>query len=137
MLDRRKHRARFYQADLEHGAEVRSDARRPQSVAHQRAAPGAKFDQPHRIGRAHRRPHFRRPEADQFAEHLADFGRRREIARRSERIARPPSPCPFVDQGRPAIDIINQPLAAAPAGSQAAVREPPLWFEAQGGTGPP
>ena len=39
------------------------------------------------IGRAHARPHLGRPKADQLAEHLRDFRRGGEIARRAERIA--------------------------------------------------
>jgi hypothetical protein len=33
------------------------------------------------------RPQIGEPEADQLAEHLADFGRRREVSRRAQRIA--------------------------------------------------
>src|SRR5829696_7266664 len=58
-----------------------------QEVGHEGAAAWPQLDQPDRLGRAHQAPDLGGPEADQFAEHLADLGRGREVALRSERIA--------------------------------------------------
>ena len=58
-----------------------------QGIRHQGAAAGAKLDQQDRVGRALIAPDLGAPQADQFAEHLADFGRGDEVAARAERIA--------------------------------------------------
>ena len=87
VLDFGELRAGLDQRDVDRGAEIGDDARRAQGVAHQRAAAGAEFDQPHRVRAPHRQPGLRRPEAEQFAEHLRDFRRRGEIARGAEGIA--------------------------------------------------
>ena len=87
VLHRRQGRACLQEPNVEGGAKVRHDARRPQRVAHQRAAARPQLDEPDGIWRAHGRPYLRRPEADQLPEHLRDLGRRGEIARGPERIA--------------------------------------------------
>jgi hypothetical protein len=66
------------------GAEIRDGARRAQRVRRQRAAAGTELDQVHAPGAPIWRQRSR-PSADQLAEHLADLGRGREIARRAER----------------------------------------------------
>jgi len=88
VLDLGERRARLDQRDVERGAELGDDARGAQRIAHQSAAARAKLDHAHRIGPPHRRPHFRRPQADEFAEHLRDFRRGGEIAVGPERVAR-------------------------------------------------
>ena len=68
--------------------EARHDPRRPQHIGHQRAAPRPELDEAEPCRRAHRLPGMGRPEPDQLTEHLADFGRRGEVAPGPERIAR-------------------------------------------------
>ncbi len=68
-------------------AETIHDFRGPQGVVHQRAAPGAKFDEPDILRRVHLTPDGCHPQADQFAEHLADLGRGDEVAAGTQRIA--------------------------------------------------
>ena len=78
-LDERKRHA-LDQA--RHGLE---DAKR---IGHQGTASGPKLDDDHALGPAHALPHGGNPGADQFAEYLADLGRRDEIARAPDRLAR-------------------------------------------------
>ncbi len=66
--------------DAQRGAKRRHEARRPQRVAHQRAASGAKLDETQRRRRAHLLPDDGAPQPDDLSEHLADLGRRDEIA---------------------------------------------------------
>ena len=54
-------------------------------VAHQRAAARAKLDQRTGLGRPIDGPHFRRPQAEQLAEHLRDLRRGGEVAFGPER----------------------------------------------------
>ena len=76
---RAQHRARLDQ--MTRSARRNSGRFAPRAARrHQRAAAGAEFDQAHRVGPPHRRPGLRRPEADEFAEHLRDFRRGGEIA---------------------------------------------------------
>ena len=58
-----------------------------QDIGHQRAAAGAKFGQHKGGGLALIEPDLRETKAEKFAEHLADFGCRGEIARSAERVA--------------------------------------------------
>ena len=67
--------------------EVGQDTRRAQQVGHQRAAPRSELDEAAAGRAAHGVPDFHHPQADQLAEHLADLGRRGEIAGRAEGIA--------------------------------------------------
>src|ERR1700677_2293460 len=53
-------------------------------MTHERASPRAEFDEAHRIGRAHARPHFSRPKPEQLAEHLGYLRRGGEITRCAE-----------------------------------------------------
>ena len=80
-------RAHLHEPDVERGAELRHDARGAERVAHQRSASRSAFDEAHARRRSHAGPDLGRPEADQLAEHLGDFGRRGEVAGRAERIA--------------------------------------------------
>ena len=68
-------------------AEVRHHLGGPQGVEHHGAAAGPELDQADVLGRAHRPPGRRRPQPDQLAEHLADLGRRGEVAAGAERVA--------------------------------------------------
>ncbi len=68
--------------------EFRRRPRRAQCIGHQRAASRAELRQPRRLRGADQPPRLRRPEAQQFAEHLADLGRGDEIAGGAEGIAR-------------------------------------------------
>ena len=87
VLHRRHRWARLDEPHVERIAKSRHNAGGAQRIAHQRAAPRSELDEAHWIGRAHARPHFRRPKPDQFAEHLRNLRRGREIARRAEGIA--------------------------------------------------
>ena len=69
-------------------AKARDDPGRPQHVGHQRAPPRPELDQAQSRGCPHRLPEMGCPEPDQLAEHLADLGRRGEIALLPEGIAR-------------------------------------------------
>src|SRR5260370_5683713 len=57
-------------------------------MRHQGAAAGSQFDQSQHGWRTDRLPYRRRPQPEQFAEHLAHLGRGDEIALAHERIAR-------------------------------------------------
>src|SRR5690606_7284188 len=59
-----------------------------QHVGHQGAATGAELDQAERGRPSHAQPQIGAPEADQFAEHLANLRRRDEVAGGAEGIAR-------------------------------------------------
>ena len=87
VLHRRHGRARLDEPHVERVAKSRHDAGGAQRIADQRASPRSELDEAHRIGRAHARPHFRRPKPDQFAEHLRNLWRGGEIARRAKWIA--------------------------------------------------
>jgi len=60
---------------------------RPQRIRGERTAAGAQLD-PGDVGPPGAVPQIGAPQPDQFAEHLADLGRRGEVARRPQRIAR-------------------------------------------------
>ena len=55
---------------------------RPQRVRHQRSPPRPGLDQQHRRRRPQQPPRHRRPQAQNFPEHLADFRRGRKIRER-------------------------------------------------------
>ena len=86
-LFRAKHRARLDQTDAQGAAKFRHSAGGAQQVAHQHAAAGPQLCQDYRIRPADPLPQLGAPQPDQFAENLADLGRGREIARRSDRAA--------------------------------------------------
>src|SRR6187399_3107621 len=83
-----EHRADLDQMRDDCGMKFRYDLHRAQRIIHQGTAPGTELDQPHVLGCAHLRPYGRRPQTDQFAEHLADFWRCRKVSARTERITR-------------------------------------------------
>ena len=71
--------ARLDQRDGDAVAQSGHAAEHAQRVGHQRAAPGPKLGDDCRRP-AHGLPNGRRPDANQFAEHLADLGRGDEVA---------------------------------------------------------
>ena len=76
------------QPQVERVAKAFGAAGDAQHVGHQRAAAGAEFEQGEGLGAAHLLPEIDEEEADQLAEHLADFGRGDEVAGRAQRIGR-------------------------------------------------
>ena len=87
MLFRAKQRACLDQTDAQCAAKFRHGAGGAQQVAHQHAAAGPQLCQEYRIRPADPLPQIGTPQPDQFAENLADLGRGREVARRSDRVA--------------------------------------------------
>ena len=81
-----QHRARLDKVHPHRSAEIRATRAARRHVRHQRAAPRAELDERERAGRPIA-PDLDRPQAEEFAEHLADLRRGDEIARRAERIA--------------------------------------------------
>ena len=80
-------RARLHEMHDGGRLEVGQDTGRAQQVRHQGAAPRSQLDEAAGGRAAHGVPDFHHPQADQLAEHLADLGRRGEIAGRAEGIA--------------------------------------------------
>ncbi len=87
LLYRPQMRARLDQHDVRRGEKIGRETGGAQRVGHQRAAAGAELGEHHARRAAHPPPGFHRPEADEFAEHLADLGGGDEIAGRAEGIA--------------------------------------------------
>ena len=83
-----QHRIDLDQMHAQRLIERRQHAHRAQRVRHHRAAAGPELDQPEQRRRAHRPPERGRPQPEQFAEHLADFGGGGEVAFAPERVAR-------------------------------------------------
>ena len=83
-----QHRIDLHHVDGERLIKRRQHPQRAKCVRHHGAAAGAEFDQPQQGRLADRAPHRGRPQAEQLAEHLADFRRGGEIALAPERIAR-------------------------------------------------
>ena len=83
-----QHRVDLDEMDVQRLEQRRQYANRAQRIRHHGAAAGAEFDQPQHRRRADRLPHRRRPQPEQFAEHLAHLGRRSEIALAPQGIAR-------------------------------------------------
>ena len=98
LLFRAKHRAHLDQTDAQGAAKFRHSAGGAQQVLHQHAAAGAQLCHDHRIRPADPLPQLSAPQPDQLAENLADLGRGREIARRSDRAAPRIVPGPGVVQ---------------------------------------
>ena len=86
-LFRAKHRARLDQTNAQGAAKLRHNAGGAEQVAHQHAAAGPQLCQDYRIRPADPLPQLGAPQPDQLAENLADLGRGREIALRSDRAA--------------------------------------------------
>ena len=63
LLPRLQHGARLDETDVGGIEEARHDARGPQDIGHQRAAPGPELDQAHGVGRAHEAPDLGLPRA--------------------------------------------------------------------------
>jgi hypothetical protein len=87
-LDGPQHRAGLNEV-RRHAHARRRRPQRPQDVRHQRSAAGPEFHEGQRIRPPHRAVDVGGPGPDQLAEHLADLGRRGEIALGAEGIARP------------------------------------------------
>ena len=83
-----QHRIDLDHVDAERLKERRQHPQRAQCVRHHGAAAGPELDQPQHRRRADRFPNRCRPQAEQFAEHLAHFGCGNEIALATQRIAR-------------------------------------------------
>jgi hypothetical protein len=66
--------AGLQQHDVQRLGEAGRDTRSPQRIAHQSSIAGAELDQPQARRPAEAGPHFRRPQAQDFAEHLRDMG---------------------------------------------------------------
>ncbi len=79
--------ARFNEMRLQGRVESGQRPRRPHCVGQHRSAARPELDQLHGRRRSHLPPHPRRPQSEQFAEHLADLRRSDEIAGAPERIA--------------------------------------------------
>ncbi len=85
LLHRAQTRAGFDQLDRDRIAPRR--AHHAERVNGERTATGAKLGIADTLGPSRARPRLGQCGADQFAVHLADFGRRGEVARRAERVA--------------------------------------------------
>ncbi len=83
-----QHRIDLDQVDAERLIQRRQHPQRAQRIRHHGAAAGSELDQPQQRWRIDRLPYRRRPQPEQFAEHLAHFGRGGEVALASQRIAR-------------------------------------------------
>ena len=75
------------EVDVEHLVKRRQHPQGAQCIRHHCAAARPEFDQPQQRRRPDRLPHRGRPQPEQFAEHLADFGRGGEIALAAQGIA--------------------------------------------------
>lgn len=83
-LERAQRGGGLDEVDLRHQIVTR---RRAQRVLRQRPAPGPQLDIVDALAATHPHPQIREPQADQFAEHLADFGCRDKIALLAKGIA--------------------------------------------------
>ena len=87
-LDRRQPGTCLDEDEIRPGGETRCDAAQgTDHVLHQRAASRADLGDGQGQGSADGRPGLDQPDGNQFAEHLADLGRRDEVARRAEGLA--------------------------------------------------